>query len=50
MGVVGAGEDVEPVETEPGRYVAFYEEPERAIRTGSPSPVPLERRAWRCCA
>ena len=41
-GVVGAGEDVEPVETEPGRYVAFYEELERAIRTGSPPPVPLE--------
>ncbi len=41
-GVVGAGEDVESVETEPGRYVAFYEALERAIRTGSPPPVALE--------
>ena len=42
MGVVGAGEDVrESVETEPSRYVAFYEELERAIRLGSPPPVPL---------
>jgi predicted dehydrogenase len=41
-GLVGAGEELEPVETEPGRYVAFYEELERAIRTGAPPPVPLE--------
>jgi scyllo-inositol 2-dehydrogenase (NADP+) len=41
-GTVGAGEDVEPVETEPGRYLGFYEELERAIRAGAPPPVPLE--------
>lgn len=40
--MLGAGDSVSAVETEPGRYVAFYEELERAIRTGSPPPVPLE--------
>jgi predicted dehydrogenase len=50
-GVLGTEEHAEPVETEPGRYVEFYEQMERAIRTAAePSaraaadapPVPLE--------
>jgi predicted dehydrogenase len=41
-GTLGAGEELAPVETEPGRYLSFYEELERAIRTDSPVPVPLE--------
>ena len=47
-GTLGTDEDRRPVQTEPGRYVAFYEEMERAIRAATsdgraPSPpVPLE--------
>jgi predicted dehydrogenase len=41
-GVLGCEEDATPVETEPGRYVAYYEGIEQAIRTGEPTPVPLE--------
>jgi scyllo-inositol 2-dehydrogenase (NADP+) len=41
-GTLGAGDDKRPVETERGRYVEFYEGVERAIRDGSPPPVPLE--------
>jgi predicted dehydrogenase len=50
-GLLGAGDDAKPVETEPGRYVEFYEQMGRAIRSASgerpaagnePAPVPLE--------
>jgi predicted dehydrogenase len=41
-GLLGTEEDARPVETEPGRYVEFYERMERAIRSGEPPPVPLE--------
>ena len=41
-GVLGTDEHSEPVETEPGRYVEFYEQMERAIRAGEPPPVALE--------
>ena len=42
-GTLGADEDPpRPVETQPGRYVAFYEGVERAIRERSAPPVPLE--------
>jgi len=41
-GTLGSDEDRRPVQTEPGRYVAFYEGVERAIREGSSPPVPLE--------
>ena len=55
-GMLGTEERAEPVETEPGRYVAYYEGIERAIRASSESgaeaegaggpavspPVPLE--------
>ena len=41
-GRLGTDDDAEPVRTEPGRYVAFYEELERAIRAAGPAPVPLE--------
>jgi len=42
-GLLGAEERAEPVPTEPGRYVEFYERMERAIRgRAEPSPVPLE--------
>ena len=40
-GVVGAEDHSEPVPTEPGRYVEFYELMERAIREGESPPVPL---------
>jgi scyllo-inositol 2-dehydrogenase (NADP+) len=40
-GVLGSEENAAPVETEPGRYVEFYEQMERAIRTGEAPPVPL---------
>jgi predicted dehydrogenase len=40
-GMLGAEGAVEPVETEPGRYLAFYEEMVAAIRDGAPPPVPL---------
>ena len=42
-GTLGADDDPpRPVETEPGRYVEFYEGVERAIRENSAPPVPLE--------
>lgn len=40
-GLLGTDEAAEPIETEPGRYVAFYEEMVAAIREGAPPPVPL---------
>jgi scyllo-inositol 2-dehydrogenase (NADP+) len=40
-GSLGSDEDRRPVETEPGRYIEFYELMERAIREGAPPPVPL---------
>jgi predicted dehydrogenase len=44
-GILGTEADSRRVETEPGRYVEFYERMERAIRSasgGEPPPVPLE--------
>ena len=41
-GVLGTDDAGEPVPTEPGRYVEFYEQMERAIRAGEQPPVPLE--------
>jgi scyllo-inositol 2-dehydrogenase (NADP+) len=50
-GLVGADDDAQPVQTDRGRYVEFYERMERAIRArgsdadpagGEPPPVPLE--------
>jgi predicted dehydrogenase len=41
-GLLGTEDDARPVETEPGRYLAFYEGLEQAIRTGTEPPVPLE--------
>jgi predicted dehydrogenase len=40
-GLLGSEDDAQPLETEPGRYVEFYERMERAIRAGEPPPVPL---------
>jgi scyllo-inositol 2-dehydrogenase (NADP+) len=40
-GVLGTEEAAEPLETEPGRYLAFYEGMVAAIRCGAPPPVPL---------
>ena len=41
-GRLGSDDAGEPVQTEPGRYVEFYEGLERAIRSGEQPPVPLE--------
>jgi predicted dehydrogenase len=46
-GTLIAGDAAEPVPTEPGRYIEFFERMERAIRTAqsgapAPPPVPLE--------
>jgi predicted dehydrogenase len=41
-GLLGSEDDAQPVKTETGRYVEFYERMERAIRAGEPAPVPLE--------
>ena len=41
-GLLGTDDASEPVETERGRYVRFYERMEQAIRSGEPAPVPLE--------
>lgn len=41
-GVLGTDDAGEPVPTEPGRYVEFYEQMERAIRAGEQPPVRLE--------
>ena len=38
-GLVGAGEDARPVETEPGAYQRFYEGVATALRDGAPPPV-----------
>ncbi len=40
-GLLGTEENAAPVETEPGRYVEFYEQMERAIRAREAAPVPL---------
>jgi scyllo-inositol 2-dehydrogenase (NADP+) len=40
-GLLGTEEKAAPVETEPGRYVEFYERMERAIRAHEPASVPL---------
>ena len=39
-GTLGAGEEVQPVETEPGAYERFYEGVAAALRGGAPPPVP----------
>jgi predicted dehydrogenase len=36
---VGAGEDVRPVETEPGAYPDFYAAVDAALRDAGPPPV-----------
>jgi len=41
-GLLGTDDSSEPVPTERGRYVEFYEQLERAIRDGEPPPVPLD--------
>jgi predicted dehydrogenase len=41
-GRLGANDHTVPVQTEPGRYVEFYERMEGAIRAAAPPPVPLE--------
>ena len=38
-GLLGAGEDLRPVRTEPGSYQRFYEGVVAAIREGAPPPV-----------
>ena len=41
-GLLGNEDDTAPVETEPGRYVEFYEQVERGdTRVREPAPVPL---------
>jgi predicted dehydrogenase len=40
-GVLGTEEAAQPLETEPGRYLAFYEGMVAAIRGGAPPPVTL---------
>jgi predicted dehydrogenase len=40
-GLLGSEDDAQPVQTERGRYVEFYERLEKAIRSGEPPPVPL---------
>lgn len=39
-GMLGAGEETRPVETEPGAYQRFYEGVAAALREGEPAPVP----------
>lgn len=41
-GLLGAGEEVRPVPTEPGAYPRFYEGVAAALREGSPPPVDPE--------
>jgi predicted dehydrogenase len=42
-GLVGSDEEAEPVPTQRGRYVEYYERMERAIRSrAEPPPVPLD--------
>jgi predicted dehydrogenase len=43
-GTLGAGDATAPVPTEPGRYIEYYEQMERAIRdpASTPPPVPLD--------
>jgi scyllo-inositol 2-dehydrogenase (NADP+) len=41
-GRVLRGDDGEPVQSEPGRWLTFYEGVERALRTGAPPPVLAE--------
>ena len=40
-GILGSEDAAEPIETEPGRYLAFYEGMVAAIREEAPPPVPL---------
>jgi predicted dehydrogenase len=40
-GMLGTEDAAEPIETEPGRYLAFYEGMVAAIREGAPPPVTL---------
>jgi scyllo-inositol 2-dehydrogenase (NADP+) len=40
-GMLGTEDAAEPLETEPGRYLAFYEGMVAAIREGAPPPVAL---------
>jgi predicted dehydrogenase len=40
-GLLGTEDDAQPVQTERGRYVEFYERMEKAIRSGEAPPVPL---------
>jgi predicted dehydrogenase len=40
-GMLGTEGSAEPIETEPGRYLAFYEGMVAAIREGGPPPVAL---------
>jgi predicted dehydrogenase len=42
-GKVGAGDDVHPLRSEPGNYLAFYEATARAIRDGAAPPVTTEQ-------
>jgi predicted dehydrogenase len=44
-GVLGAGDDVRKVRTEPGAYLAFYRGVEAALRSGGPPPVTPESAA-----
>jgi predicted dehydrogenase len=41
-GTLGTEDAAEPVETEDGRYLSFYEGMVQAIRDGAPPPVPLD--------
>ena len=41
-GLLGSEDDAQPLQTEPGRYVEFYERMESAIRAAQPPPVPLD--------
>ncbi|MDA0636881.1 oxidoreductase, partial [Nonomuraea sp. MCN248] len=38
-GVLGAGDDLREVPTEPGAYLDFYRGVESALRAGGPPPV-----------
>lgn len=42
-GKVGGGDDVHALRSEPGNYLAFYEEVAAAIRDGAPPPVTAEQ-------
>jgi predicted dehydrogenase len=40
---VGAGDDVHPVRSEPGNYLAFYDRVADATRNGAEPPVTVEQ-------